>query len=414
MRTSLIFCSLLCILGSVSCVKQAMLYFGQAEAGYQAPLHPPPKSEPGKHLAKVVSTRQVIPGPGLPSNAEIQRSNNNLVVARHQGRTWVAWRTAPSHFASPKVVMQVMSSADEKTWKLELRIAWKSDLREPQFLSLGDKLFLYFTRLGDNAWAFRPQGVFAAYHDKEGWHGPYSLGLPGHIAWRVRTVDGRHYMLAYSNGATIYSFDGGPPLEVKLLTTEDGLSWKPVDAARPSVHVGGASEADFSFDGKGTLYGVIRNEGGEGGHYGSLVCTATRSRMTQWSCLNDRKKYGSPYVFAHDGEVYLIARRNVTKDGYFDKNVILEGVRNQLAYIIAGKRCSLWRFADGGKRIVFILDFPSRGDTCFASALKGERPGEYIVYNYSSPVDGPDFPWSVGQRMPTRIYRHVLTLTRRR
>jgi len=414
MRKSLVYCSFIFLLGSTACIKQVMLYFGQAKAGVQAPWFPAPKSEPGRHDVAVTATRQIIPGPGLPDIAKIQRSNNNLAVVRHDGRVWLAWRTAPDHFSSSKVVMQVMSSTDEKTWRLEHRFSVGADLREPEFLSLNGNLFLYFSELGDSGWTFDPKGIYATYRGRTGrWNGPYSLGLPKHVVWRVRMEGEKPYMIAYSNGNTIYSVFGGPPLQVKLLTTKDGLNWKPVDASRPSVHIGGGSETDFTFDAHGTLYGVIRNEGGERGHYGSLICKAVRRRMTEWSCRHDRKKYDSPYVFAHDGEVYLLARRNVTKDGYFDKNVLLEGVRNQLSYIIAGKRCSLWRFVGGGKRIAFVLDLPSRGDTCFPSVLHGSKSGEVIVYNYSSPINGPDLPWSVGQRKATRIYRHVLTFKRR-
>jgi hypothetical protein len=31
-----------------------------------------------------------------------------------------------------------------------------------------------------------------------------------------------------------------------------------------------------------------------------------------------------------------------------------------------------------------------------------------VVYDYSSDIEGPDLPWTVGQRRPTYVYRHVL------
>jgi hypothetical protein len=54
------------------------------------------------------------------------------------------------------------------------------------------------------------------------------------------------------------------------------------------------------------------------------------------------------------------------------------------------------------------MDLPSRGDTCFAAQVPSEDPDEVVLYNYSSDIVGPDVAWSVGQRRPTYIYRHVL------
>jgi hypothetical protein len=54
--------------------------------------------------------------------------------------------------------------------------------------------------------------------------------------------------------------------------------------------------------------------------------------------------------------------------------------------------------------VSWVLDLPSRGDTCFPSALDlGD--GRYEVYNYSSDVEGDDVSWLEGQVNPTYIYR---------
>ena len=55
-----------------------------------------------------------------------------------------------------------------------------------------------------------------------------------------------------------------------------------------------------------------------------------------------------------------------------------------------------------------VLDLASRGDPCFASVLPLDADA-HAVYNYSSPVDGPDLVWLQGQLGETRIYRQVLT-----
>jgi hypothetical protein len=81
--------------------------------------------------------------------------------------------------------------------------------------------------------------------------------------------------------------------------------------------------------------------------------------------------------------------------------------------VTTGKRCSLWHFDSTHNRFGFVLDLPSRGDTCFPAVLRGADPNEVTVYNYSSPIDGADLPWSVGQRAATLIYRHTLRFTPR-
>src|SRR5262245_46864643 len=66
----------------------------------------------------------VVPSPSLPRELEISRSNNNLALALHDGRLFLAFRTAPIHFASPKARIVVMSSPDlGRTWTLETTIA---------------------------------------------------------------------------------------------------------------------------------------------------------------------------------------------------------------------------------------------------------------------------------------------------
>jgi hypothetical protein len=89
------------------------------------------------------------------------------------------------------------------------------------------------------------------------------------------------------------------------------------------------------------------------------------------------------------------------------------GGRTYLAYITQAKRCSLWRHDRETGKVGFVLDLPSRGDTCFASVLPGDAPDRLVVYDYSSDITGPELPWTAGQRRPTYIYRHVLELAPR-
>lgn len=377
---------------------------------------PPPPVELGRHAVTVGETRRIVPSAGLPMETPAMNSNNNLDVLRHSdGRVYLAWRTAPDHFASDRVVMNVVSSTDERTWRFETRFMIGRDVREPRLLSLNGSVFLYLARLGTSSLGFDPQGMSYAERRADGtWTPLVDDFYPGRfIAWRTRTERGRPYMLAYKDGQNIYLFNG-QPMDVHFLTTDDGRTWRGVNPAMPVVYRGGGSETDMVLGDDGTLFAVIRNEAGDDTGWGSLVCRAPASALSQWNCRHDPRKYDSPYMFWYDGEAYLIGRRNITATGNYDlsRGTVTDRqgqtVRNQIAYSGAPKRCSLWRYDQATDRIVYILDLPSKGDTCFPAVLTTDTPGTFAVYNYSSDVDGPEIAWSVGQRGPTYIYRTEL------
>jgi hypothetical protein len=278
-----------------------------------------PTAEPGRHAVRVTETRRVVPSPGLPPGVALGASNNNLDAVRHSdGRVYLAFRTAPHHFANPHTAIYVVRSHDEREWELEARFAAGTDLREPRLLSLGERLFLYVSRLGSDPLAFEPQGMAMAERSGEGkWSDLAPMGPPGIMGWRVRKLGDVPVILVYSGGETIYNMER-PRLRVELWKSEDGRRWEPFDPERPVVYEGGGSEADCVLGDDGTLYGVIRNEAGDARGWGSLVCHAPAGELARWSCRADRRKYDSPFAFWHDGEAYLVARRNLRGGGEYD------------------------------------------------------------------------------------------------
>jgi hypothetical protein len=392
---------------------------GPADAADHDAGTQPPKVELGKHAVSLVETRQIIPGPGLPAEATPQNSNNNLDVVRHDGRVYLAWRTGPDHYASDKTALYVISSADEKTWTFEHKVTAGLDLREPRFLSFNGSLFLYLARLGNDPNRFEPKGMSYVEKTASGWGALTDFGAPTFIPWRARVERGKPYLVAYDHGEQIYA-PAGIPIGIHLFTTTDGRTWSDLDPAIPVVSSGGGSETDFAIGDDGTLLAVTRNEAGDKEFgFGSKVCRAAASDLAKWTCKTDPKKYDSPLMFWHDGEAYLIARRHLSPTGNYDLEEIRDRplgerwFKNQVDYKVWPKRCSLWRYVQGEDRIAFVLDLPSRGDTCFPARIAGDSDGELVVYNYSSPIDGPDLPWNEGQLGETRIYRHVLKFTRR-
>ncbi len=368
-------------------------------------------------LPRIGELVQVVPSEGMPAEIEIQDANNNLDVLSVDDTVYLAWRTAPSHFASKEAVLHVVSSTDELNWTHETSISIGTDLREPRMTYLKDprQLFLYFAVLGDNPTAFEPQGTMYVVREHDGtWSEPTWLRKDDFIPWRIRKEGGQPQMMGYTGGGEIYDYDKElPQLEIQWLTTQNGTEWDALVEDLPTVYTGGASEADFAYrpGGDGALF-VARNEAGDEFGFGSLICTADMGNLASWECARDLKKYDSPLLFERAGRFWLIARRNLTESGNYDLEMNdlsheEQALQYEAAYWGEPKRCSLWQVFPDEKEVLYHLDFDSKGDTCFASALdKGD--GHFTVYNYSNDVDGDDLPWNQGQVQPTNIYRQEL------
>ena len=369
-----------------------------------------------RDLPRIEGLVQVVPSDGLPPELVIQDANNNLDVIEVDGKVYLAWRTAPSHFASADAMLYVVSSTDEQTWHYETSVHLGTDLREPRLMYLEEprRLFLYFAVLGTTPTAFEPQGTQYVVRDDEGhWTDPEWLRKDDFIPWRIKAERSQPQLMGYTGGGDIYSpEDGYPELGIEWLTTHDGVTWEPVVDGMPVVHTGGASEADFTYQDGGDLLVVARNEAGDTFGFGSLICTAEKGNLAAWQCARDLKKYDSPLLFDRAGRFWLIARRNLTETGAYDLEMNdldhnEQSLQYEAAYWGEPKRCSLWQVFPDELVVLHTMDFPSRGDTCFPSALdRGD--GHFTVYNYSNDVDGEDLAWNAGQVSPTYIYKQEL------
>ena len=361
--------------------------------------------------------RVVVPDGALPPEVVPQDANNNLDIVDHDGRMFLAFRTAPSHFASPETVLYVVSTDDleeESAWRFEGAFSMGTDLREPRFLSWSGRLWLYFAELGDSPVDFEPHGAWATeWLGEARWTEPVPLYEQGFIPWRARVLDGVPYLVGYIGGENIYDING-EPLTIHVLTTTDGLTWTPAFGDSAVVDTGGGSETDFTILADGTLVAVERDEAGSETGWGSRICRAEAGDLGTWTCKGDPRKYDSPLVFQHKGRVWLVGRRNLTEDGHYDLGMdelspSEQTLQYELDYWQHPKRCALWEVDPDTLTVSFVLDLPSKGDTCFASVV--HRGGDdWLLYNYSSPVEGPDVSWIEGQNGETWIYRMVLTL----
>lgn len=388
----------------------------------------PPDIDAGPHRVELVETRPIIPGAALPPGLALGRANNNLDATRTpNGEVFLAFRSAPHHFASSDTRIIVLRSRDELHWDLDATFHLGHDLREPRLLAVDEQVLLFVSRLGADALAFEPAGLSRAIRRPDGvWSSLEPAGPPGAIGWRARRLGDVPVLISYEGGGTAYT-SVLPEMRIDLWRGIDTAAWTRWNPVETPLYRGGGGEADFAVNGRGELLGVIRVESGDDRGWGSRLCRAPGDAPTAWRCRSDARKYDSPFAFAHDGEVYVVARRHLRGDGRFDRGIgaehgvgrVLRTLWNHASYSTSRKRCSLWRFVAAPDRdehhldLAFVLDLPSRGDTCFPSVIPGSAPGEWIVYDYSSPLDGRDVRWIEGQLGETRIYRHTLQFRRR-
>src|ERR1700761_7521502 len=104
---------------------------------------------------------ELVPGPASVG-VEPLRSNNNLDTTIWGGRVWLAWRTAPTHFASVHARFEVASASWSGPaslngpWRHEATFAVRADLRESCFVEWDGGLHLYLMELGTHPLKYEP------------------------------------------------------------------------------------------------------------------------------------------------------------------------------------------------------------------------------------------------------------------
>ena len=347
---------------------------------------------------QVSSPQWVVPSEGLPEEIDTMASNANVDIIFHQDRLFMAWRTAPFHFADESTRMLVVSSSDQgATWEFEHEIALGSDVREPRFLSLAGSLQLIFFQGGSNPLAFEPQKVWRTFRNgMANWSTSDVLIDGPEVPWDLKVRNGKAYLTSYLGEH--YTNPEDPTIHVYFKESTDGLNWTHVDNA-PFVYEGGVSEAAFEFDEEGGLWAVTRNEDGDETGFGSHVCYAPPNSLSAWECSakSDPNRYDSPEMFRHGKDLYLVARRDI--DGTFGDDGSL------VTYSMRPKGTALYKIDRENRQVIKLMNLPGCGDNAFPSVQR-LGPHSFLLANYTNPLDEPDLSWIDGQTHPegTQIY----------
>ena len=345
-----------------------------------------------------VVTADNFPAPGPP-----MASNNNVDLEIFEGRIYLGWRTAPTHFASKDTRMEIISSSDGgASWEHEATFALNTDAREPRFHQLNGRLFFTFFEAGTNVIAFEPQAIWRTEFKSTGnWVPLEEESRDGIIVWDVKTRGGELWRTTYRGDHYSSSELGG--ISVQFERSSDGLNWTPV-SGDGEVIFGGVSEVAFEFRSDGSIVAVGRVEDDDERGMGTLVCTAPAEAPGEWTCSDtaDPERYDSPELFRFGNRVYMLARRD--PQGTFGP----EG--DFLAYSTRPKTTALYEIDGDSAQIIFIRDIPGVGDTAFP-AIRRLSDHRFLFANYTSPLDNPEISWIDAQvsELGTQIYLSEIT-----
>lgn len=360
--------------------------------------------DPGVTWEPVVGEpRFVVPSDELPAGLA-QPANNNVSLLVADGAWFLAWRTAPTHFASPDTELHVVSSRDQgESWVHEHTVALGTDVREPSlFLTGADqgRVALTFFQGGTEPAAFEPGAVWRSERCVAGsWTDEVIEDDTTRVPWDVKTRGGELLRTSYTGE----HYQRDAVLELHLERSPDGgRTWE--DRGAEVLYEGGSSEAAFELLADGSLVAVTRNEDGDDTGAGAMVCTAPASDLSAWDCptASDPQRYDSPELLRHGDDVYLLARRD--PDGVFG----LDG--SLLPYSTRRKTSALYQVEPSTREVGWLRDVPGVGDTAFPQARR-TGPHSFLVANYTSPLDEPDVSWLEGQTSERGTALYLLELT---
>ncbi len=380
-----------------------------------------PSDDPGDYFTddhktytpQASAPRWVVPSAGLPSSIKLEASNNNVDIIFFDGRLFMAWRTAPNHFASEYTRMLIASSLDQgATWEFESEIAVDADVREPRFLAYKGRIWLYFFEAGTDMFTFEPKGMWRVKRASLGdWSAPELAVDAGEVPWDIKVRNGRVYMTSYKGN---HYETGTSEIEVYFKESEDGENFTKVNG-KDYVYKGGVSEVAFEFDAEGNLWAVTRNEDGDATGFGSHVCFAPKNALSEWECSpkSDPNRYDSPEMFRHGNDIYLAARRDV--GGPYDQGkseLTFDEQKSKylVDYSLRPKGSALYKINRDARKVEKVFDLPGCGDNAFMAVRRIDAHA-FLLANYTNPLDMTDTTWLSGQTSKKGTQIYLLTIT---
>jgi len=353
----------------------------------------------------------LIPSMRLPEDVHPQQSNNNVSISIFKNRLYVAFRTGPTHFASKKTGMYIISTADGRAWRKEMEFFLGRDFREPHLVPVDGRLHFYCFAAGQSMTSFEPDFISLYTTDGSGtWQGPQNVLDKGEVHWEMKPRNGELWMTSYSGSH--YQVRGDVKVNLHLKHGTDGIDWTALgDSGR--VYQGGVSETAFEFDRHGDLWAITRNEDGDKTGFGSHLVLACAGSSGNWEfpLETDRRCFQSPKMFRHGDELYLIARYQLGDHPFGRasrrRSMAWQRIVNWVGFSLSPKTTALYRIDRHKRKVVHVMDLPGSGDTAFPSIIRLNRD-RFLIANYTSPPQRAYRNWLNGQLGRTGIYLQVV------
>ncbi|MCC6144205.1 MAG: hypothetical protein IT368_10410 [Candidatus Hydrogenedentes bacterium] len=308
--------------------------------------------------------------------------NSNTDLIRWKDAFWLIHASSPWHLGSKECKLVLWRSEDAHHWEQVTTIsAPDSDIRDPKFMSLGDRLFLYVL-LNDGTMATPESTSMCSSEDGRTWTAIREIEPKGWLFWRPKSFDGKTwYCPAYwhEHGRSI------------LLKSTDGEHWTEVS----EIYSGEANdETAIEFYPDGRMIATARLEGEADTIFGHPdACTLIAVAQPPYTDWQRTKSFvtrlDGPRLFPYNGEIYAVARHNPEPRRF----------PSQPASIFAKKRTALYRVEP--ERLIYLSDLPSAGDTSYAGvAIDGNIA--WTCY-YTSDIRH-DYVWGLGMLLSSDIY----------
>lgn len=331
-------------------------------------------------------------------------------LTHYNGRFYLAFRAAPSHFPSLESRILIYSSADAETWQLEHSIDDARDLRDPHFLQFQGNLHLFYISLRRHIFNHQPDQIYYLTLRPRGWSAPQPISASQAGFWNVKAFNDTVYMSIYTRNG-VSQGEKKNRRHFRFIASKDLQHWETVfDSPLTRERLGSyqTSEASFDFDPQGNIFGTIRSL-----IYPNLNFFISAGQPDEWQVRVDRFKCDGPNLFRHNGRTFLVARRSLFYRLSSQPFRFIHHARttlNVLRYSLSRKRTAIYSFDPAALTIRHITDLPSHGDTGY-SAIAPIAENQYLLIYYSSDLNmKKDLSWIRGQLRETRLYASTLTV----
>ncbi len=319
----------------------------------------------------------------------LHNSNTDLIYWRDH--FYLVHAQSPYHMGNTDSRLIVRRSADGHTWEqtAELQVP-DEDIRDPKLAVINDRLFLYALQNAN----FEPEPfgtVLATSADGKSWSALEPVEPQGWLLWRPKTLDGETWY------ATAYWHEHG---KSALFSSTDGRQWAFVS----DIHEGDRNdETALEFLSDGRMLVTARLEGDDrawhqGSRNAATLLAWADPPYTDWTKTRSQtSRLDGPVLFAHDGQVYAVAR--------YDP----EGPRSWygMSSILGRKRTALYRVSEDA--LVRLTDLPSNGDTSYPGIVK--KDGDLYVSYYTNDT-AREYPWLLGLVRPSDVMMARIPLDR--